>query len=248
MRGWVSRHPARSLVGLAVVVTGLAEWLADWALEQVAPPASAEGEVVDEAVALLLRLSIPVFVVVALVLVFAVTVFRAREDDPGDSPLQVATDRRAVLGWLAVTTGLTVLVIAEPGLTGLRRLADLAEAPDQLRVDVTARQWGWAFSYPQYGVLDAPELVLPVDRSARLRLRSPDVVHSFWIPAFRIKRDVVPGRTRFLTLTPTRLTSTAADPRSRVQCAELCGLGHAQMQAPMRVVVPAEFRSWVSRP
>lgn len=242
------RHPWWWLLGLWVVFSVGGELLALWGLRQQAPAAAEEGEVIDAAVRLLTIYTIPVFVIVTLVLVFSVTIFRRKPDEDGDAEVQVRSDRRAALGWLGVTGGLAVLVTVYPGVTGLQRLFGSQRAQsDTLDVDVVAQQWAWFFSYPAYGVSYADELVLPVNRPVRFRLRTRDVIHSFWVPAFRIKQDMLPGERRSLYLTPSRRTSTAVDPMARVQCAELCGIGHPQMSARVRVVTAEEFTGWAGQ-
>lgn len=207
--------------------------------------ASREGEVADDAILLLTRLVVPVFAFVVVVIAYSAVRFRAREGEEGDSPVQVREDRRFSWGWLAGTTAITLVVIVTPGITGLTSIAETRDEPDPLVVEVTANQWQWSFDYPDLGVSGQQELVLPVGRPVRFRLASEDVIHSFWVPAFRIKEDVVPGETRDLYLTPERTISTTTSPLARVQCAELCGVGHTDMQSPVRVVEPGEFDAWV---
>ncbi|MFZ5852115.1 MAG: cytochrome c oxidase subunit II [Actinomycetota bacterium] len=247
MRQWWRAHPGWALGVLGLALTGLGEWAVTVLARNLPLLASTEGAVVDEALVVLLRLVVPVFAFVTLALVFALTRFRAPAGEVEDAADQVDTDRRATLAWLGTTLGLATLVVIFPGVTGLRRLdRSSAAAADPLQVDVLARQWEWRFSYPAYGVRDATELVMPLGRPVRFTLRSQDVIHAFWIPSMRIKMDVIPGETRTLTLTPSTLTSTAQDPRTRVQCAELCGVGHGQMAAPARVVQEADFQGWAA--
>jgi cytochrome c oxidase subunit 2 len=89
-------------------------------------------------------------------------------------------------------------------------------------------------------------LVLPVDHQVWVRINSTDVLHSFWIPAFRQKVDVVPGRTTELTFEPIALGDFADDAAYRLQCAELCGRDHTFMMMPVRVVEEAEFEAWLA--
>lgn len=88
--------------------------------------------------------------------------------------------------------------------------------------------------------------MLPVNRSVRFEITSLDVLHSFWVPGFLMKIDAVPGRTTLMSLTPTRTGSFQTDPNLRVQCAELCGIAHARMRIPVRVVSDEEFDDWVA--
>ena len=209
--------------------------------------ASEEGAVVDDAIRFLLYAVVPVFMFVLVVIGYAMIRFRVRPDDVSDSGSQHRTNRAYTLTWLGATTALAVLVTVHPGITGLIKLWDARDKPDQLVVDVTAQQWQWTFAYPDEGLEDQTELVLPVDRPVKFMITSNDVIHSFWVPAFRIKEDAVPGTTRKLVLTPDRIGSPQTSSMMRVQCAELCGMGHAEMTAVVRVVTAADFDQWVAQ-
>lgn len=203
--------------------------------------ASEEGEIVDEAFDLLLYLAVPVFVFVLVALVYSVVRFRDR-----GSAAPVHTHRGFVFGWVGLTTALAVFVVFNPGLKGLSELEEAATSHD-LEVLVLAEQWRWSYTYADYDltVSQADELVLPVDTTVRFRIRSSDVIHSFWIPAFRIKVDALTDRFTETVATPTVTGSFDADPSLRVQCAELCGTGHARMRTSVRVLEQAEFERWV---
>ena len=109
---------------------------------------------------------------------------------------------------------------------------------DALEVDVIAQQWAWRFEYPEQEIISS-ELVLPVDHQALLLLSSQDVIHSFWVPEFRIKQDAVPGRWMTLRVTPTETGDY------RIRCAEMCGYAHSAMYAPVVVVQPDQFEAWL---
>lgn len=210
------------------------------------PVAAREGRVADDAIVFLLRIVVPVFAFVFVVTVYALLRFRAPADDATDGPVQPRGDRRFTWSWVGVTSALTVLVIIYPGVVGLQDILETRDAEDPLVVEATGSQWEWSFTYPEQGLAGLSELVLPVGRPVRFVLRSDDVIHGFWVPAFRIKEDVVPGQTRDFYVTPDREISTTTSPQARVQCAELCGVGHSNMQAPVSVVTPEEFDAWVA--
>lgn len=117
--------------------------------------------------------------------------------------------------------------------------------PD-LGVEVTGFQWGWRFRYPAQGVTVAgdanrpPTLVLPVGAHVRLRLSAADVIHSFFVPAFLVKRDMIPGVDNALEVHPT------TEGTFRGLCAEFCGLDHWRMTFDVRVVSPAEFQAFIA--
>jgi cytochrome c oxidase subunit 2 len=208
--------------------------------------ASEEAGVVDDAFLLLAVLGLPVFTFVVTAIGYSLFRFRSTSDAQGDGP-PVRTSRRGVALWLAVTGALCLAVIVHPGYTGLRELrASAGDEPDVV-VNVTAQQWVWVFEYQGRAVTTINELVLPVDSLVRFNItsRDEDVVHSFWVPAFRIKVDAVPGLVTHIDAHPNRIGSFDEDVNYRVQCAELCGLKHAIMFARVRVVDDAEFQKWV---
>ena len=110
-----------------------------------------------------------------------------------------------------------------------------------MTVNVTERQFAFEFSYPQANgkTIVSPQLYLAKDQPYVFKLRSLDVIHSFFVPEFSEKLDAVPGITTTLRVTPTRLGDYPAE------CTELCGAGHALMRAPVHVVTPAAFRQWL---
>jgi cytochrome c oxidase subunit 2 len=110
-----------------------------------------------------------------------------------------------------------------------------------LTVNVVGYQWNWGFNYLDDDVYEAgtpqqlPTLYLPVDQKARFVLTSPDVIHSFWVPDFLFKMDVIPGRANQFELTPTKEGTFVG------RCAELCGTYHSQMLFWVEVVSPEVF-------
>ncbi len=120
------------------------------------------------------------------------------------------------------------------------------ENNQDMTVEVVGFRWNWAFNYMDQdayavGSPDLPaELVLPVGEKVRFELVSPDVIHSFWVPAFLFKMDVIPGKTNVFELTPDKVGTYAG------KCAELCGVDHARMLFNVRVVEKAEFDQYVA--
>lgn len=232
------------LVILWLAVTAVGEWLVLSA--DIFPlQAAAEAIIIDDAFQFLLVLATPVFTFVVVALVYSIVRFRAHEEDAPHAP-PIHTSRPVTVTWFVVTSALALFVIFNPGLKGLAELQNSAE-PD-LVVEVVAQKWEWAYSYPQYGftIEDADELVLPVDQQIRFEITTKDIIHSFWIPAFRLKIDAVPGQTTTLKATPTKTGEYNDDSNLRVQCAELCGTGHTRMRTDVRIVEQAEFEAWVA--
>lgn len=222
------------LVALIWTVVTLGGIAAVVAIPLFPAPASREGQLIDRAFLVLLLVSVPVFALVQVVLVYSALRFRARDDD-GDGP---AISGRPALSaaWVAVTL-LMVLGLAAFGWAGMNELHASHRA--DLTVRVIGSQFAWRFEYVELGVGSA-ELRLPKDRLVRFEITSRDVLHSFWVPEFRVKQDAVPGRVIALTMTATEVGEW------NVLCAELCGLGHTVMRAPVRVVDQVAFDQWAA--
>lgn len=207
----------------------------------------------------------PIFDFVVLMIFFGIFGFRARPGDTSASPSQVRSNKAYISIWIAVSLLVNLFLFVHPTASALQEYFNQGVAythdPNALVVDVTARQWEWSFSYPQYRIAKAvnqngeDELVLPVNRPVVFVLRSydfnhwydeeADVIHSFWVPAFGIKMDVVPGETRYEYVDPTVISNYNANPMMRVQCAEVCGPGHPFMEANVYVESASDFAAWV---
>ena len=137
--------------------------------------------------------------------------------------------------WTVIPLGL-VAVIFYTSFTGYMEMRVAPKSAYDIRV--TAAQWSWNFSYPD-GYEDK-DLHVPVGEPVRLTMESLDVIHSLFIPAFRVKMDIVPGR-----YTTTWFTATAPGEYD-LQCAEYCGTSHSDMVAKVVVLPPAEFRQWLA--
>jgi cytochrome c oxidase subunit II len=107
---------------------------------------------------------------------------------------------------------------------------------DAMVITAIARQWAWSFAYPNGK--RTTELIVALDKPVKIELRSLDVLHGFYVPAFRIKEDIVPGKNNYTWFTPTRLGSFD------IECTVLCGVGHAEMLSEVVVVPLSEFESW----
>jgi cytochrome c oxidase subunit 2 len=173
----------------------------------------------------------------ALILVpftYSLVVFRRKKGDTTDAT-HVEGNTNLEIAWTIVPL---FLVMAFAYL-GAGNLAQIQRAdPDAMVVKVTAQQWSWSFEYPSYGVTST-ELHLPVDKQVLLQMTSRDVIHSFWVPEFRPKQDLVPGRITQLRITPTLIGNY------KVRCAEMCGTSHAYMEQPVVVTNKADFDVWM---
>jgi cytochrome c oxidase subunit 2 len=214
-----------------------------WQVDLLPVARSDKGVEIDHAFRVLLVMSMPVFAMVIAVLVYSVARSASFSLPPEDGmPLQ---GRGAFpIAWLVATSALAGVVMAfgiieTPKVMGHAHHADIV-------VNVKGVQWTWLVSYPDEGVASAREIVLPVDRVVKFNVSSSDVLHSFWIPAFQMKIDAVPGTDTGFTLKPISTGTMADDIGLRAQCAELCGLSHSRMRVPVRVVSDAEYEQWVA--
>ena len=254
-----------------IILSALGEWAARIVIRHnpLYYTASNIGLMVEHAFDFIVVVLIPVFAFVALGIVWAMIRFHVKKGQRVELPTQWARTNRWFVGiWVVGTALINILFVLHSTTTATEHFFAI-ENPSTpqnrhaLVVDVTARQWEWIFSYPQYGLTQTVNrngqdlLELPVNHVVKLELRSydpfhtydqyADVIHSFWVPSWGIKEDVIPGETRTLYITPTRITSYAQNPMSRVQCAEVCGPGHPWMEAPLQVVSTAAFHRWIAQ-
>ncbi len=227
------KHPVAKMIalGIAASLVGIAiTLLIDW----FPTPASDSAGTIDTVYDVLLICSVPVFVLVMTVAIYSVVRFRAMPGDMRDGAPIHGNTRLEVI-WVTIP----FLMVTALSIYGWIVLDDLeAKQPNTMVVKVTGQQFTWSFEYPSEKV-KSNELVLPKDRPVEFRIRTNDVLHSFWVPEFRLKSDAVPGLTTKIRLTPDRIG------RYQVVCAELCGIGHSTMRQNVRVVPAADFDSWV---
>jgi cytochrome c oxidase subunit 2 len=224
-------------VGLLVVAAGCSSRFG------VPEPASEQGDDVLDLWRVLFLTAVAIGLLVTGLILWSVVRYRRRGDGDGEAP-QFRDNIRLEVFYTAVPL---VIVAVLFGLTVAtqRRTTKVEERPD-LRVDVTGFQWGWRFHYPEADVTvvgdsnDPPTLVLPAGRTVAFELVSTDVIHSFYVPAFLDKRDVVPGEENRVDVSTTRVG------RFSGLCAEFCGLDHARMAFTVDVVPPPEFQAWLA--
>lgn len=218
-----------SAVGIAA---GLAiEWFPEQASTQAGP--------IDHLYDVLIWSSVPIFVVVTMIVLFSAWKFRMR---PGEEQLDgppIHGNTRLEVIWTAIPAIVLVLLCSYAWVV----LNDIEEAQaGEMRINVVGQQFAWTFEYPQAGgkPIKSNHLYLAKDRPVRFYVKALDVIHDFWVPAFRMKVDAVPGIETRYRITPNRLGTYP------VVCAELCGLGHSVMRATTRVVPGAEFDKWLA--
>jgi cytochrome c oxidase subunit 2 len=244
----VRKHPLAQMLGIGVVASliGIAITLnIDWF------PKSADGasHQIDTLYDVLLICSVPVFVLVMTVAIYSVIKFRARPGDMRDGAPIHGNTRLEVI-WVTIP----FLMVTGLAIYGWVVLNDVeAKKPNEQIINVVGQQFTWHFQYAKSGngspgpcgrdnnpgAVSSNTLVLQKDRPVYFRICTKDVIHSFWVPEFRLKSDAVPGIDTHIRLTPNRLGNYT------VVCAELCGLGHSTMRTPVRVVNQPQFAAWL---
>jgi cytochrome c oxidase subunit 2 len=175
-------------------------------------------------------------------ILYAAIRFRRRDDE---IPNQRAANVRMEILY-TVSPIVVVAVLFGVSVVTEQRLTRTSSSPPMI-VNVTGFQWGWQFEYRDLhvtvlgtGEQQTPELVLPVDRTVQLVLRTNDVNHAFWVPHFLEKRDLIQGVDNTIDITPTKIG------RYDGKCAEYCGLDHWRMSFDVKVVDKTDFDAWVA--
>jgi cytochrome c oxidase subunit 2 len=176
------------------------------------------------------------FSLIMVILVYSFVVFRKKDNDNEYGKYFTGSTKLEIL-WTLIPLG-TVIFFSYLGAQSLAETRRID--PQAMTINVTAGQWYWSFEYPDYEIT-TDALYLPVDRQVKLSMTSVDVIHSFWVPEFRVKQDVLPGENlvKELRFTPTEKGDYT------LRCAELCGGAHAYMNSPVRVVSDIDFQDWL---
>ncbi len=151
---------------------------------------------------------------------------------------QLHGNTKLEIAW-TIVPALLLAFIAVPTLDTLFEIrSEPGPGDDALEIEVIGHQWWWEFRYPDYGFSTANEMYLPENTTVFLSMTSADVIHSFWVPRLAGKRDAVPGRT-------THILFETGEPGNFIgQCAEFCGLAHADMRQRVFVRSQSEFEAW----
>ena len=198
--------------------------------------ASAQAVTIDQLFTTHLYLISFLFSLIVVFIVYSLFVFRKKNEDANDGKYIKGNTGLEVL-WTILPLGIVLYF----SFLGSKSLADVRRIdPQAMQVKVTAGQWYWSFEYPDYGVT-SQTLNLPVNQQVDLIMTSRDVIHSFWVPEFRVKQDILPGENlvKELRLTPTLLGNY------KVRCAEFCGGSHAYMESPVIVMTQGDFDTWI---
>lgn len=231
------KHFAFVLVLVIIATVGTYYLLS--AIYTLPAQASAEAVPIDQLFDAHFLLIAVLFAIVVVPMGYAFVVFRKKDDDDDDVEGDYFHGNTAIeIAWTVVPLGLVVFF----AVWSIQILDTItAPADDEMTVRVVGRQWSWFYVYPEHGdLLTQEELVLPVDTKIHLELESQDVLHSFWVPEFRVKQDLVPGRITDLRVTPNVVGTY------KIRCAEICGTEHSTMLGTVRVVTQAEFDTWMA--
>lgn len=244
------KHPIAQMLGIGVVASliGIAIALNIPWFPKSADTASHK---IDTLYDVLLICSVPIFVLVMTVAIYSVVKFRARPGDMSDGAPIHGNTRLEVI-WVTIPF-LIVTGLAVYGWVVLNNVE--AKKPNERMINVVGQQFTWHFQYAKNGATADPgpcggsgpnqvttnELVLQKDQPVYFRICTRDVIHSFWVPEFRLKQDAVPGINTHMRLTPNRNGSYT------VVCTELCGLGHSTMRSPVHVLNAPQFATWLKQ-
>lgn len=224
-----------ALVGLGLISAGIATAVAvlvPW----LPTAASTQAKRIDIIFWFVVAICIFIFAIVSAALVYAVVKFRARPGDDSDGP-PIHGHTGLEIAWTIVPT---LLVTAIGIFSAIVLARDDNAGKNPFRINVTARQFAWTFTYPEAHNLTTGDLYVPVNRSILLRFTSLDVIHSFWVPEWSQKQDTVPGIHPTLHITPDKLGTYD------VICTELCGLGHSVMRTQAIVLSKKKFDAWLA--
>jgi len=209
------------------------------------PPAdSTQADKIDTLWDVLIIATVPVFVLVTVIVCFAVIEFRMRpgEENLDGPPIHGNTQLEVI--WTAIPAILIVGLVTYAYVV-MRDIEQAPAAGNERVVTVTGQQFAWSFAYNEGGKkFTTAQLYLPAGKSVKFDVKSKDVIHDFWVPDFRMKIDAVPGITTHYRVTP---KNPAAIGDHAIVCAELCGLGHAFMRQTAHILAPAEFDKWVQK-
>ncbi len=191
---------------------------------------------IDRLLDVTIVLSSYIFSGVCVALGYALIKWRVKPGDESDG-LPIHGNTRLEIIW----TTIPLIVVLVLGVYSWVVLDDIeAKDPDRLTVNVYSQQFAWTFGYPTEGnKWSEGELHVPVDRQIDFQLHAQDVLHSFWVPEWRIKKDNVPGITTDAIVTPDRIGNY------QLICTELCGFGHTTMRAKVVVESAADYEKWV---
>jgi cytochrome c oxidase subunit 2 len=202
--------------------------------------ASTQAKNTDRLYHVLAIASIPIFVIVVGVILYSVWQFHMKPGEENKDGPPIHGNTRLEVFWTAIPT---VLLLGLVGYSFVVLRDNEKKPAHEIQIGVTGQQFAWSYQYPPSVTggkpLESYQLYVPKGESVNFGIHSKDVIHAFWIPAFRVQEDAVPGITTHWRVTATRLGSYP------VVCNLLCGLGHSLMRSTVHVVTEEQFRSWI---
>ena len=236
----MSRRAIVGTVVAALIATAIGIVLS-YTIHWFPAQASTQARNTDTLYHVLMIASVPIFVLVLTVILYSVWQFRMKPGQELEDGPPIHGNTRLEVFWTAIPA-LILLGLVSYSFVVLHDNEKKPAGPE-IVVEVTGQQFAWSYAYPSSVTGGAPlnttQLYVPQNESVDFKLHSKDVVHAFWIPAFRLQEDVVPGITTSYRATPIRLGSYP------VVCNLLCGVGHSLMRSTIHVVTPAQFQTWL---
>ncbi|WP_016950975.1 cytochrome c oxidase subunit II [Anabaena sp. PCC 7108] len=248
------------VVAVTLISIGIGKQAYSW----LPPQAAAESHLIDDLFSFLVTLGAFIFLGVTSTVLYSVIFHRANSNDLSDGP-HIEGNVTLEVVWTAIPimlvlwiAGYSYQVYEQMGIQGPSHLLHLhnpigmqtayaedKEAPTMVgesveKIDVLAKQWAWVFHYPEKNITST-ELHLPSDRRIRLALQSEDVLHGFYIPAFRLKQDIIPGRTIDFEFTPIR------PGKYHLTDSQYSGTYFATMQANVIIESPEQYHEWLTK-
>ena len=197
------------------------------------PQESTTAPAIDSLFYFILYASVVLTVIVAAAMVYFV--WKYRRKSRADRAVDVHESKLLEGAWIVIPT-LLVLVVFFWGFTAYVNTS--IPPADAYEIEVQGQKWFWTFEYPN-GVQTTDEIVVPVNTPIKLQMTSQDVLHSFYVPEFRIKHDVIPNRYSYVWFEAPR------EGTYQVLCTEYCGTAHSNMGALVKVVSQGEFNEWI---
>lgn len=242
----------------ALALAGISIWMGQVSYSWFPPQASAEAILIDNLFSLLTAIGTFIFLGVTAAIIYNIIVHRAGRYDNSDGPPIEGNVTLEVI-WTAIPL-LIVFGIAtfsyqtydKMDLHGPTEIAHLPQVMESAyadkgltnepmtNVEVDSKQWAWVFRYPEKNITST-ELHLPVDRRVHLTMRSQDVIHGFYIPAFRVKQDIIPPKTVEFEFTPIR------EGTYRLRDSQYSGTYFAAMQTDVVVESPEDYHNWLNQ-
>ncbi|WP_456405559.1 cytochrome c oxidase subunit II [Caldithrix abyssi] len=207
-------------------------WFMNWLLPKGTSTVAAE---VDALLQFIIVVSIILFIIVVGGTALFVVLYRKKKQEPVDFTKDLSHNTKLEIIWTVIPLILVTIVF----FWGFKSYMKIRLAPgDAIEIKVTAQKWFWQFDYPD-GVSNTNELVVPAGVPVKLVMSSQDVIHSFFVPNFRVKMDVLPNR---YTVAWFEATENGV---YDLFCAEYCGTGHSKMLGKVRVVSEPEYAAWL---